>query len=197
MDVPSQLQSMKGVLAVRWALSQAAQAVTRMREDVEHLLSSLAPPRISRLKAGVFDRLATNLGALGFLIDMMGVQPTLPSPCLSSMLKQVCWRRSWAAKLPPAELDDPIEAAAQHVQQVQLEEAQSVAENVSRVLQRDDVCLTEVTSLQKLADNHDAVQEQSELADLLAAAQTALKLPRHRLTKSPPPPPANKSPGVG
>ena len=174
MDVPSQLQSMKGVLAVL-GLSQAAQAVTRMREDVEHLVSSGSSVDQSA-EAGVFDRLATNLGALGFLIDMMGVQPTLAKSLFefnaeTGVLAPVMGRE----KLPPAELDDPIEAAAQHVQQVQLEEAQSVAENVVESLQRDDVCLTEVTeSLQKLADNQ-AVQEQSELADSLAVAQAALE----------------------
>ena len=47
-----------------------------MREDIEHLLVSDSTVDQSA-EAGVFDRLATNLGALGFLIDMMGVQPTL------------------------------------------------------------------------------------------------------------------------
>ncbi|MGE5451654.1 MAG: Hpt domain-containing protein [Acidobacteriota bacterium] len=173
-NVPSHLQSMKGVLAVL-GLGLAAQAVTRMREDVEHLLVSDSTVDQSA-EAGVFDRLATNLGALGFLIDMMGVQPTLAKSLFefnaeTGVLSPVMGRE----KLPPAELEDPVEAVAQHVQQVQLEEAQSVAENVVESLQRDDVCLTEVSeNLQKLVDNQ-AVQEQSELADSLAVAQAALE----------------------
>lgn len=174
MAVPSELQSMKGVLAVL-GLNLAAQAVTRMRDDVEHLLVTDASVD-QAAEAGVFDRLATNLGALGFLIDMMGVQPALAKSLFefnaeTGVLSPVMGRE----KLPPAELDDPVEAVAQHVQQVQLEEAQSVAETVVESLQRDDVCLTEVSeSLQKLAEN-EAVQEQSELADSLAAAQAAVE----------------------
>ena len=173
-NVPSQLQSMKGVLAVL-GLNLAAQAVTRMREDIEHLL--VADASVDQAaEAGVFDRLATNLGALGFLIDMMGVQPTLAKSLFefnpeTGVLSPVMGRE----KLPPAELDDPVEAVAQHVQQVQLEEAQTVAENVVESLQREDVCLNEVSeSLQKLVDN-DAVKEQTELADSLAAAQAAIE----------------------
>ncbi|HET8868880.1 MAG TPA: Hpt domain-containing protein, partial [Aquabacterium sp.] len=173
-NVPSQLQSMKGVLAVL-GLNLAAQAVTRMREDVEHLLVTDASVD-QAAEAGVFDRLATNLGALGFLIDMMGVQPTLAKSLFeynaeTGVLSPVMGRE----KLPPAELEDPVEAVAQHVQQVQLEEAQSVAENVVESLQREDVCLDEVSeNLQKLVDN-DAVKEQAELADSLAAAQAAIE----------------------
>ena len=173
-NVPSELQSMKGVLAVL-GLNLAAQAVTRMREDIEHLLVAGASVD-QAAEEGVFDRLATNLGALGFLIDMMGVQPTLAKSLFefnaeTGVLSPVMGRE----KLPPAELDDPVEAVAQHVQQVQLEEAQTVAENVVESLQRDDVCLNEVSeSLQKLVDN-DAIKEQSELADSLAAAQAAIE----------------------
>ncbi|MDE2431962.1 MAG: Hpt domain-containing protein [Burkholderiales bacterium] len=173
-NVPSQLQSMKGVLAVL-GLNLAAQAVTRMREDVEHLLVTDASVD-QAAEAGVFDRLATNLGALSFLIDMMGVQPTLAKSLFeynaeTGVLSPVMGRE----KLPPAELEDPVEAVAQHVQQAQLEEAQSVAEDVVESLQRDDVCLDEVSeSLQKLVDN-EAVKEQSDLADSLAAAQAAIE----------------------
>jgi chemosensory pili system protein ChpA (sensor histidine kinase/response regulator) len=74
-NVPSDLQSMKGVLAVL-GLDKAAHAVVRMREDVDHLLQP-ETDLDAAAEEGVFDRLATNLGALGFLIDMMGVQPTL------------------------------------------------------------------------------------------------------------------------
>ncbi|MGC4060311.1 MAG: hypothetical protein QM749_05465 [Aquabacterium sp.] len=74
-DVPQQLQSMRGVLAVL-GLDVAAHATVSMRDAVDHLLVPHADLD-QAAQQGVFDRLATNLGALGFLIDMMGVQPAL------------------------------------------------------------------------------------------------------------------------
>ncbi|MBB4845715.1 chemosensory pili system protein ChpA (sensor histidine kinase/response regulator) [Paucibacter oligotrophus] len=73
--VPGQLSAMRGVLTVL-GLSHAAQACVRMRDEVDRLASTevdvaRAAPR------ELFDRLANNLGALGFLIDMLGVQPAL------------------------------------------------------------------------------------------------------------------------
>src|SRR5690606_23809745 len=74
-NVPTQLQAMRGVLAVL-GLDMAGHATVRMREDVDHLLQPDTNVQEAG-DAGVFDRLATNLGALGFLIDMLGVQPNL------------------------------------------------------------------------------------------------------------------------
>ena len=71
--VPGQLQAMRGVLSVL-GLDHASQAVLRMRDDVDALAAadpSLAPA------AGTIERVADNLGALSFLIDMLGVQPAL------------------------------------------------------------------------------------------------------------------------
>jgi len=73
--VPGQLQAMRGVLSVL-GLDQAAQAALRMRDEVD----SLASTEIDFERAGargVFERLANNLGALGFLIDMLSVQPQM------------------------------------------------------------------------------------------------------------------------
>ena len=73
--VPGQLSAMRGVLKVL-GLDQAAAACLRMRNEVDELANTevdieRAAPR------ELFDRLANNLGALGFLIDMLGVQPHL------------------------------------------------------------------------------------------------------------------------
>jgi len=73
--VPGQLSAMRGVLTVL-GLGHAAQACLRMRDEVDRLANTevdveRATPR------ELFDRLANNLGALGFLIDMLGVQPAL------------------------------------------------------------------------------------------------------------------------
>ncbi|HSV58554.1 MAG TPA: Hpt domain-containing protein [Variovorax sp.] len=68
--VPSQLLQMRGVFSVL-GLDQAAQTVQRMRDNVEELMAQASP------EAGSFDALGNNLGALGFLIDMLGYQPAL------------------------------------------------------------------------------------------------------------------------
>ncbi|MEO5737587.1 MAG: Hpt domain-containing protein, partial [Variovorax sp.] len=70
--VPTQLMQMRGVFSVL-GLDQAAQTVQRMRDHVDQLLADAAPADESR----VFDSLGNNLGALGFLIDMLGYQPAL------------------------------------------------------------------------------------------------------------------------
>ncbi|MBX3589123.1 MAG: Hpt domain-containing protein [Ramlibacter sp.] len=74
-DAPSHLSQMRGVLSVL-GLDQAAQAVLRMRESVEEILVTEVDEEKARA-AGTFDKLGNNLGALGFLIDMLNYQPAL------------------------------------------------------------------------------------------------------------------------
>jgi chemosensory pili system protein ChpA (sensor histidine kinase/response regulator) len=74
-DAPSHLSQMRGVLSVL-GLDQAAQAVLRMREAVEEIIVNEIDEERAR-SAGTFDKLGNNLGALGFLIDMLNYQPTL------------------------------------------------------------------------------------------------------------------------
>ncbi len=71
--VASPLVSMRGVFSVL-GLDHAAHAVVRMRADVDDVL---ARPVLPGGTDPAFERLAENLGALGFLIDMLGVQPHL------------------------------------------------------------------------------------------------------------------------
>jgi chemosensory pili system protein ChpA (sensor histidine kinase/response regulator) len=74
-DVPGKLTQMRGVLTVL-GLDQAQLAVTRMRESVEQIL--VTEVDVERARAtGTFDKLGNNLGALGFLIDMLSYQPVL------------------------------------------------------------------------------------------------------------------------
>ncbi len=73
--VPAQLSAMRGVLAVL-GLDQASQAVLCMRDDVDALASTEVNPQHA-IATGTFDRLADNLGALSFLIDMVSVQPQM------------------------------------------------------------------------------------------------------------------------
>uniref|UniRef100_UPI0025C38F2B Hpt domain-containing protein n=1 Tax=Aquabacterium sp. TaxID=1872578 RepID=UPI0025C38F2B len=173
-NVPKALQSMKGVLAVL-GLDKAAHAVVHMREDVDHLLQPDADLDAAA-QAGVFDRLASNLGALGFLIDMMGVQPQLAKTLFTldeatGVLAPVMGREK---KGPPSAAEDPVEAVVQHVQQAQREEAVAAAEELGETLARADAPLSDLSErLQKLADTPH-VQEQADLAGELAAAQAAL-----------------------
>ncbi|MBG9389487.1 hybrid sensor histidine kinase/response regulator [Caenimonas aquaedulcis] len=74
-DAPGHLSQMRGVLSVL-GLDQAAQAVLRMRECVEEIIVTEVDEQQARA-AGTFDKLGNNLGALGFLIDMLNYQPSL------------------------------------------------------------------------------------------------------------------------
>ena len=74
-DAPTHLSQMRGVLSVL-GLDQASQAVLRMREAVEEMLVDEVDEEKARA-AGTFDKLGNNLGALGFLIDMLNYQPVL------------------------------------------------------------------------------------------------------------------------
>lgn len=104
--VPGQLQAMRGVLSVL-GLDQAAHATVRMRDEID----SLASTEIDFDRPGardVFERLANNLGALGFLIDMLSVQPALAKRMFqfdetSGRLDAVMGRREGAVELPDFE----------------------------------------------------------------------------------------------
>ncbi|WP_394787672.1 Hpt domain-containing protein [Rhodoferax sp.] len=72
--VTSQLSQMRGVLSVL-GLDQASHAVMRMRETVDGYMSDDLVDDAAR--AASFDRLGNSLGALGFMIDMLGYQRAL------------------------------------------------------------------------------------------------------------------------
>jgi chemosensory pili system protein ChpA (sensor histidine kinase/response regulator) len=74
-DVPSRLTQMRGVLTVL-GLDHATQAVTQMRGSIEYILLADIDKERDNL-ASVFNKLGNNLGALGFLIDMLSYQPVL------------------------------------------------------------------------------------------------------------------------
>jgi chemosensory pili system protein ChpA (sensor histidine kinase/response regulator) len=73
--VPAQLSAMRGVLSVL-GLKQASAAALHMRDEVDALAQTEVDAQ-KAIEAGTFDRLADNLGALSFLIDMLSVQPRL------------------------------------------------------------------------------------------------------------------------
>jgi chemosensory pili system protein ChpA (sensor histidine kinase/response regulator) len=74
-EAPKFLAQMRGVLSVL-GLEQASQAVLYMRETVENIITTEVDEEKARA-AGTFEKLGTNLGALGFLIDMLNYQPAL------------------------------------------------------------------------------------------------------------------------
>jgi len=69
--VPNQLLQMRGVFSVL-GLEQAARTVQRMRDNVDHLMAGGSAAGGQHVES-----LGNNLGALGFLIDMLGYQPAL------------------------------------------------------------------------------------------------------------------------
>jgi chemosensory pili system protein ChpA (sensor histidine kinase/response regulator) len=74
-NVPSRLAQMRGVMSVL-GLDHASQTVLRMRGTVEQILETEVDDAQARA-TGTFDKLGNNLGALGFLIDMLSYQPVL------------------------------------------------------------------------------------------------------------------------
>lgn len=162
MAVPGQLQTMRGVLSVL-GIDQASQAVLRLRDDVEVLMQEGAEVARGR---GVFDRLASNLSALSFLIDLLGVQPQAAKSLFvfdaaSGLLQSPMARRA------PA----PSDAAEGAVSAAVIEHAQDLA----AAAVRPEVSLAEVSrELERLNldFDHDA---QPALAASLSTAQAALE----------------------
>jgi len=74
-NAPTHLLQMRGVLSVL-GLDKATLAVARMRDTVEQVLIGDFDQDPER-RASTFDKLGNNLGALGFLIDMLNYQPAL------------------------------------------------------------------------------------------------------------------------
>lgn len=107
-DAPGHLSQMRGVLSVL-GLEQASQAVLRMRESVEEILVTEIDEARARA-AGTFDKLGNNLGALGFLIDMLNYQPALAKKLFVyddelGELKPLMGRAAQGADAQPAEPD--------------------------------------------------------------------------------------------
>ncbi|MFT7723313.1 MAG: Hpt domain-containing protein [Roseateles sp.] len=168
--VPGQLQAMRGVLGVL-GLDQAAHATLRMRDEVDGLAST----EIDFERPGardVFERLANNLGALGFLIDMLSVQPALAKRMFrfdeaSGRLDAVMGRREGAVELPDFEasgfhLDPEPEAepphdATQRLQPLHLDLA---------TLDLPDLSLPELAAPAPAADGGPSVADDPEMREI-------------------------------
>ncbi|MDT9001182.1 Hpt domain-containing protein [Paucibacter sp. APW11] len=157
--VPNQLATMRGVLGVL-GLDQAAQACVRMRDELDDLANTEVDPERA-VPRELFERLANNLGAMGFLIDMLSVQPQLAKRMFAfddstGVLASVLRRQRQATLITPAanSLLSQVQAAAQAVA-----EGDRPAEDLAR-------------DLEHLALQARAADEPS----LVAAAQSAQRL---------------------
>ena len=164
--VPNQLSAMRGVLSVL-GMDQASAALLRMRDEVDGLASTeVDPQRV--VQAGVFERLAGNLGALGFLIDMLSVQPQMAKSLFTydadtGTLSAVMGRRDGPLTLGPAAGTAPVE-------QRLIEQAQSLAFASAR----DDVSTADVArDLERLSHEAQAA-DQPALAAAVQRAQEGL-----------------------
>ena len=162
-DVPTQLGSMRGVLSVL-GMDAASQALLRMRGEVDGLVSTEVDP--DKIKsAGVFERLAGNLSALGFMIDMLSVQP--------QMAKSLFVYDAEAGTLAPvmgrSAAPNPASGAAP-VEPRLIEQAQMLAFTSVR----EDVPVEEVTrDLERLSHEAQAA-DQPALAAAVLKAQEAI-----------------------
>jgi chemosensory pili system protein ChpA (sensor histidine kinase/response regulator) len=163
--VPQQLSAMRGVLSVL-GMAQASQAVLRMRDDVQALIKDDAA-----VPQAEMERLADNLGALSFLIDMLSVQPQLAKQLFqfdaaTGSLHAVMGQTHRPAAPPAAA---PASAGgAPLVDQVQ---ALALALTHPAALAPDDEDLTQ--RLDRLAQQALAADE-TELARTLSGARVAL-----------------------
>jgi chemosensory pili system protein ChpA (sensor histidine kinase/response regulator) len=166
--VPAQLNAMRGVFSVL-GLDHASHAVVRMRDDVDALASATA----EMPDAAAIERLASNLGALGFLIDMLSVQPAMAKSLFafdarSGLLRSVAGggrRRTsefGAFDTPTAPLPLPVEPRL-------IEQAQSLAMAAAH----PEVALADVSRELERLSQEAMVADQPMLAETMHAAKAA------------------------
>ncbi|GIX23286.1 MAG: hypothetical protein KatS3mg122_0517 [Caldimonas sp.] len=161
--VPGQLAAMRGVLSVL-GMDQASQAVLRMRDVVDELLATEVDPQ-SPSAVATFERLAGNLGALGFLIDMLSYQPQLAKSLFTfdaerGELRPVMGRST-----------EPPAPAVTLVEPRLIEQAQALAAQV----EREDLSLEALSAeLQRLSDQA-MVADQPSLVEPLNQAHAAVE----------------------
>ena len=169
-SVPTQLSSMRGVLSVL-GMDQASQAALHMRDEVDALAQTEVEPQ-QAIQTGTFDRLADNLSALSFLIDMLSVQPQLAKSLFrfdpaTGSLRAVMGQSERASAF--AQTDDPASGHAP-VQVLLLDKARALGEAAAQGDLSDPTLAQEAERLAQQA----LAADQPELARLLGAAHSAL-----------------------
>ena len=162
--VPAQLSAMRGVLSVL-GLDQASQAVLRMRADVDGLLTTEVDPARAA-QTGTFDRLAGNLGALGFLIDMFSVQPQMAKSLFAFNAERGTLDPLMGRPHTSVTLGEP---APPPVEPRLIEEAQNLALSSARA----DVPMAEVARDLELLSTHARADAQPDLVAAVESAQMA------------------------
>ncbi len=169
--VPAKLSAMRGVLSVL-GLDQAGQAVVRMRDEVDAVLAQGRgeEPQARALSEAAMSRLAGNVGALGFLIDLLGVQPQLAKSLFrfdaeSGRLETVMGRVAPAAA--PAAAPEAAPAEAQLIEQVQ---------SLAQAAAAGDSGTSDAELMRHLEDltQQAVASDQRVLAEAAASARTAL-----------------------
>jgi chemosensory pili system protein ChpA (sensor histidine kinase/response regulator) len=166
--VPGQLQAMRGVLSVL-DMDQASQAVLRMSEDVDALAVADIDPQHAAA-SGTFNRLADNLGALSFMIDMLSVQPQMARSLFrydpeTGNLSAVMGRRSH--RLSVFGGFDELKPSAPPL----VDQAQSLALAAAQPGVADETVQRELGRLSQQA----LLADQRVLAETMASAQQALQ----------------------
>ena len=164
--VPGWLGSMRGVLSVL-GLDAATRTVQRMREDVEQLARDGASPSAQARDAALFDRLADNLGALGFLVDVLATQPVL-AKAMFRFEPEHGRLRAWAAQ---AGRDATLAEAVAETGSGDLNERlQRLAGDARRAEVSDEMLGGELRSLVQ----HAMLAEERRLAEALGDVQARL-----------------------
>jgi chemosensory pili system protein ChpA (sensor histidine kinase/response regulator) len=177
-SVPKLLSSMRGVLSVL-GMDQASTALLRMRDEV----GGLASPEVDLAHiqtAGVFDRLAGNLGALGFLIDMLSVQPNLAKSLFTydpttGVLAPVMGRGKRAGGESMRSTSSLPQVESRLIEQVQ---------QLSLSAASDHVPLADVARDLERLSQEAHVADQPALAAMALSAQSALQQAPDDLTAS-------------
>ena len=172
-DAPGHLSQMRGVLSVL-GLDQAAQAVLRMRESVEEILVTEVDEARARA-AGTFDKLGNNLGALGFLIDMLNYQPALAKKLFVyddelGELKPLMGRAAQGADQQPAE-PDADQLLSQEIMSVVHEAGGGAAD--AGLSDRLDTIATQAVLAEQPALAHSAREASAAVSAQDAGAATA------------------------
>jgi chemosensory pili system protein ChpA (sensor histidine kinase/response regulator) len=171
--VPSQLNSMRGVFSVL-GLDQASQAVVRMRDDVDALAAAAKDEKTP--DAAITERLTTNLGALGFLIDMLNVQPAMAKALFAfdtkaGQLRAVVGTRGRTRVSAFGGLDTQPAALAP-VEPRLIEQAQSLAQAASH----PEVPLVEVRHELDRLSQEAMVADQPVLAETMQQVKSAFEV---------------------
>ncbi|HZE90830.1 MAG TPA: Hpt domain-containing protein [Rhizobacter sp.] len=182
LPVPGQLATMRGVLSVL-GMDQAAHAVLRMRDDVDGLIGTEVDPLLV-VQSGTFDRLASNLGALGFLIDMLSVQPQMAKSLfvfdaqagtLSPLMGRNPTARS-ATQLMPPQVAAVEPRLIEQAQQLSVTAGSGLVplDEVSRDLDRlseQAVMADQLGLLATVTQARTAIEQATDLADVTAARE--------------------------